>query len=393
MTQPSNGSRRSWLAALAGPGSSRLRRGLLVVSHACVVPENQVVYGELVDRGWNLALVVPDRWRHEYAAADFAPRVSPGLEGRVVAAPIALPGRPQRHFYRCRPDRILRMLEPRVVFIEEECYSVPAMQWALAARRCRIPYGLQAYENLDRPLPRAARTIRSWVLPRAAFVAARSPTAADLARAWGACGHMALVPPAVPAWDASPPAPGPRPFCIGFAGRLVPEKGIWDLVEAVRRLDGPVRLLLAGSGPLLDDLRSLELPNGDIVVWTGLDHGGMVRAYAGMDVLVLPSRTTPAWAEQFGRVLVEALWCGVPVVGSDSGEIPWVIRATGGGVVVPEGDSTALAAALAGLRGDAALRDRLARTGRDSVVRQFSTPAVADALEAALSNVADVSWV
>jgi glycosyltransferase involved in cell wall biosynthesis len=231
------------------------------------------------------------------------------------------------------------------------------------------------------------------VLPRAAFVAARSPAAADLARAWGACGHMALVPPAVPAWNAGPPAPGPRPFCIGFAGRLVPEKGIWDLVEAVRCLDGPVRLLFAGSGPLLDDLQSLELPNGDAVVWTGLDHGGMAQAYAGMDVLVLPSRTTATWAEQFGRVLVEALWCGVPVVGSDSGEIPWVVRATGGGVVVPEGDSAALAEALAGLQADAALRDRLASTGRDSVVRLFSTPAVADALEAVLSNVADESWL
>jgi glycosyltransferase involved in cell wall biosynthesis len=171
----------------------------------------------------------------------------------------------------------------------------------------------------------------------------------------------------------------------------VPEKGIWDLVAAVRALDAPVRLLLVGDGPLRDDLRALALPNADVTVWTGLDHGGMVQAYAGMDVLVLPSRTTPTWAEQFGRVLVEALWCGVPVVGSDSGEIPWVIRATGGGVVVPEGDSNALAEALAALRGDAGLRDRLARTGHDSVVRLFSTPAVADALEAALSSVAGVS--
>lgn len=391
MTQPPASQRASSLALLASPGASRLRQGLLVVSHACVVPENQPVYGELVDRGWNLALVVPDRWRHEYAAGDVVPRVSPGLEGHVVAAPVALPGRPQRHFYTCRPGRILRALQPRVIFIEEECYSVPALQWALAARRCRIPYGLQAYENLDRPLPRAARSIRSWVLPRAAFLAARSPTAADLVRTWGAGGHMALVPPAVPAWKAAPPAPGTRPFCVGFAGRLVPEKGIWDLVEAVRALDAPVRLLLAGDGPLRDDLRALALPNADVTVWTGLDHGGMVQAYAGMDVLVLPSRTTPTWAEQFGRVLVEALWCGVPVVGSDSGEIPWVIRATGGGVVVPEGDSSALAEALASLRGDAGLRDRLARTGRDSVVRMFSTPAVADALEAALSSVAGAS--
>jgi glycosyltransferase involved in cell wall biosynthesis len=388
VTHPADASR---LASLARPGSSRLGRGLLVVSHACVVPENQPVYGELVDRGWNLALIVPDHWRHGYADGDFAPRVAPGLEGHVVAAPVALPGRPQRHFYRCRPGSLLRALQPRVIFVEEESYSVPAMQWAVAARRRGIPYGVQAYENLDRPLPRAARWIRSWVLPRAAFVAARSPAAADLARAWGAAGHMAVVPPAVPPWAARP-STGPRPFCVGFAGRLVPEKGIWDLVEAVRSLHTPVRLLFAGDGPLRDDLRSLSLPNAEVVVWTGLDHGGVAEAYGGMDVLVLPSRTTPTWAEQFGRVLVEALWCGVPVVGSDSGEIPWVIGATGGGLVVPEGDSRALAEALATLRDDAALRGRLARTGHESVARLFSTAAVADALEAALSNATGVSW-
>ena len=69
----------------------------------------------------------------------------------------------------------------------------------------------------------------------------------------------------------------------------------------------------------------------------------MAAGYAQLDVLVLPSHTTPTWKEQFGRVIVEALWCGVPVVGSDSGEIPWLIGLTGGGLVFPEGDSEALA--------------------------------------------------
>ena len=66
----------------------------------------------------------------------------------------------------------------------------------------------------------------------------------------------------------------------------------------------------------------------------------MAAGYAQLDVLVLPSHTTPTWKEQFGRVIVEALWCGVPVVGSDSGEIPWLIELTGGGLVFPEGDPT-----------------------------------------------------
>jgi len=85
----------------------------------------------------------------------------------------------------------------------------------------------------------------------------------------------------------------------------------------------------------------------------------------------------PRWAEQFGRVLVEALWCGVPVIGSQSGEIPWVIESTGGGLTFPEGDVDALRGCLEVMRADPALRTRLAKRGRERVERMFSVDAVA----------------
>ena len=80
-------------------------------------------------------------------------------------------------------------------------------------------------------------------------------------------------------------------------------------------------------------------------------------------------------------MIVEALWCGVPVVGSDSGEIPWLIELTGGGLVFPEGDREALAERLGRLRDSPELRLRLAATGRASVERMFSVPAATDSLE------------
>jgi glycosyltransferase involved in cell wall biosynthesis len=107
----------------------------------------------------------------------------------------------------------------------------------------------------------------------------------------------------------------------------------------------------------------------------------MAVGYAQLDVLALPSHTTPTWKEQFGRVIVEALWCGVPVIGSDSGEIPWLIELTGGGLVYPEGDSAALAARLTELREQPALRRELASAGGTAVERLFSVPAATDALE------------
>jgi glycosyltransferase involved in cell wall biosynthesis len=364
-------------------GSRVLPGRVLVVSHACVVPENQSVYGELADWKWEVDLVVPGTWKHEYAERAFKPRASPRLAGRVIASPVMLAGRPQRHLYLRRPGRVLDALRPQVVFLEEECFAVSAFQWALAAERRGIPFGVQADENLDRPLPWVARALRSWVLPRASFVAARSPAAQELVRQWGAKGAVELIPHAVPLWRVPPPSEHIK-FCVGYAGRLVPEKGIGDLVDAVRLLDGRVQLLLAGDGALRDELCALQLPNAEVSVLTGLSHGEIVEAYRSMDVLVLPSRTTPNWAEQFGRVLVEALWCGVPVIGSDSGAIPWLIAATGGGMTFPEGDSSALAQRIDALREDPQLRSRLAAAGREAVVCQFSARAVAADLHATL---------
>ena len=80
-----------------------------------------------------------------------------------------------------------------------------------------------------------------------------------------------------------------------------------------------------------------------------------------MDVLVLPSRSMPYWKEQFGRVLVEAMACGVPVIGSDSGAIPAVIGDAG--LVFPEGDDRALADRILQLATDSTLWSDLQERG------------------------------
>jgi glycosyltransferase involved in cell wall biosynthesis len=171
---------------------------------------------------------------------------------------------------------------------------------------------------------------------------------------------------------------------VGFAGRLVPAKGVDLLIDAMDGLDGTT-LRLVGNGPLREELgRRAAARRVPLEIVTTVSHDGMAAAYAGLDVLVLPSRTTATWAEQFGRVLVEALWCGVPVVGSSSGEIPWVIGATGGGLVFPEGNAAALRATLVRLRDSPALRAELATRGRDRVQEQFSVEAVARKLDRAL---------
>jgi len=94
-----------------------------------------------------------------------------------------------------------------------------------------------------------------------------------------------------------------------------------------------------------------------------------------LDALVLPSRTRPNWKEQFGRVLVEAMACGVPVIGSDSGEIPHVIGDAG--LIFPEEQVEILRAHLARLLGDPGLRADLAQRGRERVLARFTQAQVA----------------
>ena len=343
-----------------------------MISHPCVVPANQTIYQRMAQDGCSLAIGVPTRWKNEFHGRSFAPVPLPGLEHALFTIPVLFSGRPQRHIYLVNPRSTLNAYQPSTLFIEAEASSFSALQWGAAARSLGIPFGVQAAENLDRRLPAPVIAYRRWLLTHARFVAARSTAAGERARAWGARGDVVLLPHAVPPWNVSriPSAV----FTIGYAGRLVPEKGISDLVDAFLRMTVPAELVLFGDGPLRP---GIERASPKIKVVADLTHERMAEAYAAIDLLVLPSRSTPTWEEQFGRVLVEALSCGVAVLGSDSGEIPWVVTITGGGEVFPEGDVTALAALLDDLAVDPDRRARLAQRGGEAVRRLFSVEVVA----------------
>jgi glycosyltransferase involved in cell wall biosynthesis len=307
------------------------------------------------------------------------------MEGSLRPTPVAFAGRQQRHFYLTLPGRQIKRFAPDVAFLEAEPFSVAAIQWWPALRRHGVPFGVQFAENIDRSMPAPLVDLRRRVLHDAAFVGARSETATQLARQWGAAGEVGVAPHAVPGWDPIDGADD-RPFTVGYAGRLVESKGLLDLLAAVRMLPAPVELVLIGNGELRPRLEGQEIPGSRVRVVDDISHDEMAAGYAQLDVVALPSHTTASWKEQFGRVIVEALWCGVPVVGSDSGEIPWLIEKTGGGLVFPEGDAEALAARLAELRASPELRRELASKGRRAAEELFSVPAAATALEKLLDS-------
>ena len=161
-------------------------------------------------------------------------------------------------------------------------------------------------------------------------------------------------------------------FDAGYAGRLVPEKGVDLLVRAMAG-GGNARLNILGSGPERGKLWKLAREVG-IAGRTRFiparPQSALPAFYRSVDALVLPSVSTPGWKEQFGRVLIEAMACGTPVIGSDSGEIPRVIGRAG--MIFREGDVAGIRRAIVRLRDDPGLRHRLARAGRRRVLANFT---------------------
>ena len=179
-----------------------------------------------------------------------------------------------------------------------------------------------------------------------------------------------------------------RAFVVGYVGRLVPEKGIDLLISALSQLKrsgeaggksgGPPELRIVGGGPDRYRLETLVKRCGltEHVQFVAPMRPAQVAQYlCQLDVLVLPSRSTPVWKEQFGRVLVEAMACKVPVIGSDSGAIPEVIADAG--LVFPEGNVVALATSLRRLVESPDLCDDLAERGYTRVMHLYTPEHIA----------------
>ncbi len=126
---------------------------------------------------------------------------------------------------------------------------------------------------------------------------------------------------------------------LGYAGRLIAEKGLDDLIYTIVKTD--YCLMLVGDGDhknrLVKIVDDLNLKNR-IFFYKNVKHGELVDFYNAMDILVLPSKTVPQWKEQYGRVLVEAMACGLPVIGSSSGAIKEVLLGYPKGLIFKEGD-------------------------------------------------------
>jgi glycosyltransferase involved in cell wall biosynthesis len=351
---------------------------VLMVSKACLVGSYQRKLEEMAARpGLDLTVIVPPSWKDAQGELRLERAHVEGY--RLVVDPIRFNGNYHLHYYPRLRARI-KQFEPEIVHIDEEPYNLAAWHAWRLAKSAGAKSLFFSWQNLLRHYPPPFRWMERSVLQGVDHAIAGSQGAADVWRHKGYTGPMAIIPQfgVDPAIFAPPDHHDPgRGLVIGYAGRLVPEKGVDLLIRAAAQLPGVWRLTLAGEGPEKARLAALakELGVHEHLFFDGWVPGRRMPAYLGqLDVLVLPSRTQPNWKEQFGRVLIEAMACQVAVIGSDSGEIPHVIGDAG--LIFPEGDVDTLSAHLIRLQ-DRDARLALGRAGRQRVLAHFTQAQVA----------------
>jgi len=345
-------------------------------------------------RDVDLHLIVPAIWK-EFGRTivaeppretDFSVHVMP------IRLPQAGPMNWYLHFY---PGlrRLLRQIDPDVIHLWEEPWSIVALQAQMLRRRAAVV--LEVDQNILKRLPPPFETIRKYVLRHTDHVLSRSPDATMVVRARGYDGPVTPIGYGVDVTTFTPlshprPVEADRPFAIGYVGRLVEEKGLDEALDAMAMSGAPVSLSIMGEGPYEAKLRERIAALGleERVSFQGWGSPGDVANFLrSLNALVLLTRTTSAVKEQFGRVIIEAQACGVPVIGSTCGAIPDVVG--DGGWIVPEREPQALRTVLNQIAIDPSLVRAKGLAARSNVQARFTYDAVATAIETACRAAAD----
>jgi glycosyltransferase involved in cell wall biosynthesis len=352
---------------------------VLMISKACVVGTYQRKLEEMARLpDVDLTLIVPPNWRDPSGELRLERVYAQGY--RMLVEPMRFNGNFHLHYFPTLGRR-LREVRPEIVHMDEEPYNLATWHALLLARRSGARTLFFSWQNIHRRYPPPFSWGEAWALRAVDYAIMGTESAAEVWRAKSYSGPLAVIPQfgIDPALFQAPPECPPRAETrIGYAGRLVPEKGADLLICALARLETSWQLDIVGQGPERARLERLAQRLGvfDHVAFLGqIPSTQMPAFYPTLDVLVVPSRTLPNWKEQFGRVILEAMACGVPIIGSDSGAIPGVIA--GSGLVFPEGDAEALADRLQTLIRDPALRRELGARGRRRVLESFTHAQVA----------------
>ncbi len=336
-------------------------------------------------------MAVGDAARFQVEASDRRYRLEPAptywYHRRHACAQVLAPGF----------GRLLAESRPDAIYLLGEAGYLSIFQVVRFARR-HLPQTklfLFAAQNVYQQFPPPFPSLERWVLARIDHAFPLGRDHEDVLRRKGYRGAATHLPLGVDTRTFTP-APDdalkreldlPSPV-VGYVGDFLPARNLPLLLQAAAALHSPVSLLIVGDGPGREDLqaRCQALGIGDRTRFAGRVPHARVPDYLNcMDLVVLPSIAVRnrcfgvfqiANAEQFGRVLIEAMACGKPVVGSTCGEIPTVIG--NAGRVFPQGDLGALTAVLEKLCANPSLREHLGRAGLARARTHYDWCVIAD---------------
>lgn len=368
---------------------------VLMLSKACIVGAYQKKLEELAAiEGIELTVVVPPSWADPRAPTRLEKVHTKGYE--LIVSDIAFNGNYHLHYYP-KLKAIVRRVQPDVFHIDEEPYNLATFLAMRLARSVKAKTLVFSWQNLYKRYPPPFNWMERYVLNHADALLVGNTEAAKMWERKGYKGPIHLIPQfgvdpsiyyrrerplrrgRVSVFKQRTARPPTQPaLVIGYVGRLVEEKGLEMLLQAVSGLTGPWTLQILGSGPERDRLEKMTQ-------WLGISprvtfdqkmpSTHLPHYFSGLDVLVLPSLTRPNWKEQFGRVLIEAMACDVLTVGARSGAIPEVIGEAG--LTFDEGNVEELRLQLQRLIDDVPFREELRQHGRQRVQAHYTQAAIA----------------
>lgn len=364
---------------------------ILVISHSAVLADYQERFSRIAHSdGVDLTLLVPRRWKQFNRMIELEKTTDPDY--RIISRKpftwwIKNHGlKNVSHFY---PGikKLIRDIQPDLIELWEEPFAAVTAHTIRAARKAcpgaRIIFF--SAQNISRRYPPPFFLFERYTYRNADYAFVVNTETLKIIREKGWNKSSLVLPLGVnPAQFKKSDESmlrrrlGLPGFCVGFIGKLEKQKGVIGLIEAFAGLPQPIHLLLIGDGPQKEQVIAEVEKRGisqRVIIFDSIDHNQLPRYLNCMDILVLPSLSFPHLKEQFGRVLIEAMSCEVPVIGSDSGEIPNVIG--DGGLIFPEGNRETLRERIKELINDPRRRGELARQGRARVLDRFAWSVIA----------------
>lgn len=375
---------------------------ILVASHTYIVDINRQKLRALttLESGIEVTVVVPRRWQPG------------GVQNKIIetkfikedsfqVVPISNFSKNNQGLLTFGVDLIglLRQFRPHIIQVEQGSRSLAYAQLITLNKilKLRAKNVFFTWWNLPYNLKPPISWLEAYNLHHTDGIIAGNQEGAEILRQRGYKGLIKVMPQLGVDEELFRPQPQPElrnklginsnDFIVGYVGRFVEEKGLLTLAKALALLrKQPWKWLLLGRGTLQQTLTDWAEKEGlaERLIWVeSVPHEQVYKYINLMNVLVLPSQTSTkfktmtavGWKEQFGHVLIEAMACRVPVIGSDSGEIPNVIKDAG--LIFPEGNAEALRDCLMRVMAEPELAKSLAERGRKRALAIYTNKALA----------------